>query len=217
MTATVSSRVLVLGADRVDRGGHCGDLARRGFPVIAAARRFTPAQRNRFGANARELPSPASTRTRWRGCCKRCDVVVNCLGVLQDAPATARANSRPFVGRLSPRCAPRGARFCSSICRFRAPRRTTVPPSAAASARRSAPSPDPASLRDPAAGLRVGAGAPMAAVRCCVRWRRRRSTLPASLAGRPFAVVAVEDIADTVAVLAQRWQQPDRSGPRDGS
>ena len=42
-------------------------------------------------------------RPRWRGCCAitRIDVVVNCLGVLQDGPGSdTGAVHRDFVARL---------------------------------------------------------------------------------------------------------------------
>ena len=47
---------LVLGAGGVIGGFIATDLVSRGLPVIAAARRFTPAERAQFGPGAREIP-----------------------------------------------------------------------------------------------------------------------------------------------------------------
>ena len=64
------------------------------------------------------------------------DVVVNCLGVLQDGPGSdTGAVHRDFVERLLPRSATAAARSGSSTSRFPAPPTRTAPPSARPNAR----------------------------------------------------------------------------------
>lgn len=80
--------VAVLGASGLIGGALAEDLARRGAPLLALARRFAPSQAAALGAAAVVLPfveAPAETLARVlaeRGA----RIVVNCVGVLQDSP-----------------------------------------------------------------------------------------------------------------------------------
>src|SRR5215475_13952929 len=100
MTDT-SRKILVLGASGLIGRYLTDDLRIRGFETVGVARNFSAAQR----LNALDLempvmsmPSGALARLlRERGI----DVVVNCLGVLQDGPGSdTRAVHRDFVERL---------------------------------------------------------------------------------------------------------------------
>ena len=80
--------VLILGASGLIGNAISIDLVRRGIPVIAVARRFSRSQRVQFGTAARVIPvarldSSALTRLVVESAA---DVVVNCLGLLQDVP-----------------------------------------------------------------------------------------------------------------------------------
>src|SRR5262249_13174578 len=99
---SVSSRkILVLGASGLIGRYVTDDLRIRGFETIGVARSLSASQR----LNALDLEMPIMSMTsaalarllRDHGI----DVVVNCLGVLQDGPGTdTRAVHRAFVERL---------------------------------------------------------------------------------------------------------------------
>lgn len=93
-------RIAVFGASGLIGRAIVNDLRRRGFAVIGVARRFAPGQPT---GDDRTLPilsldadTLASHLRDWK-----VDVVVNCLGVLQDGPGSdTRAVHTGFVGRL---------------------------------------------------------------------------------------------------------------------
>ncbi len=96
-----SCNILVLGASGLIGRFITDDLRARGFHVIAIARRFPPSQNT--GGLDLELPllslQQASLARTIRD--HEIDVVVNCLGVLQDGPGSdTRAVHRDFVARL---------------------------------------------------------------------------------------------------------------------
>ena len=93
--------ILVLGASGLIGRFVTDDLRIRGFGVIGIARKFTASQRT----NARDLEMPLlemavlSLSRLLRD--RKIDVVVNCLGVLQDGPGSdTRAVHHDFVERL---------------------------------------------------------------------------------------------------------------------
>jgi uncharacterized protein YbjT (DUF2867 family) len=93
--------ILVLGASGLIGRYVTDDLRIRGFGVIGIARQFSASQRT----NARDLEMPVldmvslSLSRLLRD--QKIDVVVNCLGVLQDGPGSdTRAVHRDFVERL---------------------------------------------------------------------------------------------------------------------
>ncbi|HEX5210485.1 MAG TPA: SDR family oxidoreductase [Pseudolabrys sp.] len=204
--------VLVLGAAGLIGNVIAADLIRRGIPVVAAARRFTPEQRDSLGAAAREMPIAALDSAALARLIDDCaaDVVVNCLGVLQDAGAdSTQAVHQAFVERLL--AALRAIRrpvllVHLSILGAAASDGTNFSRSKRAAEDAIAKSGLPYAILRPgfvfaprayggSAMLRALAALPLA--------------LPSALASRPLATVAVEDIAETVHVLAQQWQKPD--------
>jgi uncharacterized protein YbjT (DUF2867 family) len=96
-----SRNILVLGASGLIGCFLTEDLRQRGFGVVAVARRFAASQ----GSHALDLEmpllamdSPALARLIGE---HAIDIVVNCLGVLQDGPGNdTRAVHRDFVERL---------------------------------------------------------------------------------------------------------------------
>jgi uncharacterized protein YbjT (DUF2867 family) len=94
-------KILVLGASGLIGRFVTDDLRARGFHVVGIARRFAASQK----ASALDLEMPVMSMetgalTRLIGE-HDIDVVVNCLGVLQDAPGSdVRAVHRDFVARL---------------------------------------------------------------------------------------------------------------------
>jgi uncharacterized protein YbjT (DUF2867 family) len=96
-----SRKILVLGASGLLGRFITDDLRLRGFQAVGVARRFELSQKT--GASDLELPimsmDAASLARLIRE--REIDVVVNCLGVLQDGPGSdTRAVHRDFVERL---------------------------------------------------------------------------------------------------------------------
>jgi uncharacterized protein YbjT (DUF2867 family) len=96
-----SRKILVLGASGLIGRYVTDDLRIRGFETLGIARNFSASQRS----NAFDLEMPvmamatAALARLLRD--RRIDVVVNCLGVLQDGPGSdTRAVHRDFVERL---------------------------------------------------------------------------------------------------------------------
>ena len=94
-------KILVLGASGLIGRFVTDDLRARGFHVVGIARRFSPSQM--VSALDLELPvmsMDAASLARVIGE-HGIDLVVNCLGVLQDGPGSdTRAVHRDFVARL---------------------------------------------------------------------------------------------------------------------
>src|ERR1700685_1546504 len=96
-----TQKILVLGASGLIGRFVTDDLRARGFEVTGIARRFSAAQKT----DPRDLELPLlslelDSLTRLIAD-HRVDVVVNCLGVLQDGPGSdTRAVHRDFVARL---------------------------------------------------------------------------------------------------------------------
>ena len=101
MRQVPSRKILVLGASGLIGRFITDDLRMRGFQVIGVARHF--GRRKRSARSDLELPvmsmDAASLARLIRE--REIDVVVNCLGVLQDGPGSdTRAVHRDFVERL---------------------------------------------------------------------------------------------------------------------
>ena len=95
------AKILVLGASGLIGRFVTDDLRARGFRVVGIARHFSPSQQ--AGALDLELPvmsmdaAPLARLLREH----QIDLVVNCLGVLQDGPGSdTSAVHRDFVERL---------------------------------------------------------------------------------------------------------------------
>lgn len=80
------------------------DLRQRGVPVVAIARRFGPAERVFLDGQAVETQFvDASAGALAELFVGRVDVVVNCVGVLQDSPSGSTKEAHvEFVHRLIP-------------------------------------------------------------------------------------------------------------------
>jgi nucleoside-diphosphate-sugar epimerase len=94
-------KILVLGTSGLIGRFVTDDLHARGFQVTGVARRFSPSQK----ANASDLERPILSMDREALTRlikdRNIDLVVNCLGVLQDGPGSdTKAVHRDFVERL---------------------------------------------------------------------------------------------------------------------
>jgi uncharacterized protein YbjT (DUF2867 family) len=91
----------VLGASGLIGQGVAEALMRGGYPVIAVARRFTAAQRWSFGAAATQAAFVGFDAGRLADLLADADVVLNCVGALQDGPRGAVADVHAgFAQRL---------------------------------------------------------------------------------------------------------------------
>jgi uncharacterized protein YbjT (DUF2867 family) len=91
----------VLGASGLIGQGVAEALIRDGYRVVAVARRFTPAQRAAFGEAAIEAPFVGFDVERLAVLLGGLDLVLNCVGVLQDGPRGRTGDVHAgFVGRL---------------------------------------------------------------------------------------------------------------------
>ena len=100
---TTLPTIAVFGASGLIGEAVASQLSREGFPVVPIARRFTRAQKNGFGSAAVEYPIVAlDTDSLCKILsAKMIDIVVNCVGVLQDGPrGSTDAVHRVFVKRL---------------------------------------------------------------------------------------------------------------------
>lgn len=95
--------IAVLGASGLIGQSVAEALIRDGYRVVAVARRFTPAQRAAFGVGAVEAPFVSFDADRLARLLADhgVDIVLNCVGVLQDGPrGRTRDVHAGFVGRL---------------------------------------------------------------------------------------------------------------------
>jgi uncharacterized protein YbjT (DUF2867 family) len=88
MDLTGPPRIAVLGASGLIGQGVAERLIRSGLPVVAVARRFTPAQSAAFGDAAVEAPFVAFDADHLAQLFaeREVEIVLNCVGVLQDGP-----------------------------------------------------------------------------------------------------------------------------------
>ncbi len=214
----MAKRILVLGAAGLIGSFVCAELARRGHQVVPVARRFTAAQRELFGATLREAPIVSLDAGALTRLLDDSDIVVNCVGVLQNRPgahthdvhdafaekliAALRALERPvLLVHVSIPGEAGDDRTDFSITKREADKKIAASGLPYAILR-------PGFVWAPAAFggsalLRALAALPLA--------------LPAFESSRPFGFVAVEDVAETVAVLAERWtpEQPEHAAVWD--
>ena len=184
------------------------ELQRRGHRVVPLARRFTPAQRAAHLTPGRELALAELADSELADALRDFDIVVNCLGVLQDAPGNSTEDIHiRFVTRLL-----RAMRSDGLLIQISVPQ-AGADTTAFSSSKRIAEAAIVASgmpylilrpgfvLADAAYGgsalLRALAALPVA--------------LPPQLAMTPFAVTDAADIAATVAFSADAR----RAGTRD--
>jgi uncharacterized protein YbjT (DUF2867 family) len=94
-------KILLFGASGLIGRFVTDDLLARGFPVVGVARRFSPSQKvSPFDLEMPVLSADTTSLARLLDA-HDIDVVVNCLGVLQDGPGSdTGAVHRDFVARL---------------------------------------------------------------------------------------------------------------------
>jgi uncharacterized protein YbjT (DUF2867 family) len=204
---TARPTIAVLGASGLIGQGVAEALGRDGYPVVAVARRFTAAQRAAFGAASIQAPFVGFDAARLAGLFEGVDIVLNCVGVLQDGPRGGTSDAHAgFVGRL--------------IAALRAQPRPilllhlSIPGDAAADATAFARS------KRAADGLIAASGLPHAILRPGFviapaafggsALVRGLAALPLALDARneaaPFAVTALADLAATVCTAARLWR-----------
>jgi uncharacterized protein YbjT (DUF2867 family) len=208
-----SSRIMVLGASGLIGRYVTDDLRIRGFETIGVARSFSAAQRS----NALDLEIPvmamasAALARLFRD--HAIDVVVNCLGVLQDGPGSdTRAVHRDFIERLVQ--AIRDSGRAIRLIHVSIPGAAKQDKTAFAITKREAErlieaSGVPYAILRPGFVIAPSAYGGSAMVRALAAFPL---ALPADESATPFQPVAVEDIAATVAWLAAR--APDDPGTR---
>ena len=207
------ARIVVLGASGLI-GQTVGEaLAQEGFAVTAVARRFTAAQTAAFGRQAvtcpmADLDPDALARLLSE---HRPDVVLNCLGVLQDGPrGTTQDVHAAFVARL--------LRAIGAQSRPVLLMHVSIPGQAKDDAtpfsrtKREAEtliarSSCPFVILRPGFVIAPGAYGGSALIRSLAALPL---ALPQALADRPFGTTAVDDIVRTVSSIARRWNAGER-------
>ncbi|MDI4237580.1 SDR family oxidoreductase [Bradyrhizobium sp. Arg237L] len=198
-------RILVLGASGLIGRHGTDDLRARGFQTIGIARRFAPSQK--VSALDLELPIMALDAAALARLLREreVDIVVNCLGVLQDGPGSdTGAVHRDFVARLL--AGIRDSGRAMRLVHISIPGVATDDHTAFSVTKREAE------------GLIADSGIPYAILRPGFvvapaayggsAMLRALAALPVDLpqkdAATPFQPIAVEDIAATIAWLAER-------------
>jgi uncharacterized protein YbjT (DUF2867 family) len=202
---TAMRKILVLGASGLIGRFVTDDLRIRGFGVVAIARKFSAGQRT--NASDLEMPilsmAPAALARLLRD--HRIDVVVNCLGVVQDGPGSdTAAVHRDFVVRLLQAIGDCGhpLRLIQiSIPGAAAADRTAFSATKRQAERLIAGSSIAYAILRPGLVVAPAAYGGSALVRALAALP---VDLPADEAAAPFQPVAVEDVAATIAWLASR-------------
>ncbi|UFZ02043.1 SDR family oxidoreductase [Bradyrhizobium ontarionense] len=205
MTAAASPRILVLGASGLIGRYVTDDLRRRGFATVGVARAFSGSQR--VSALDIELPIMVLDIAALAQLIRthEIDVVVNCLGVLQDGPGSdTNSVHRDFVARLLEAIATCGhsVRLIHlSIPGTADEDRTAFATTKRAAERLIASSGIASAILRPGFVIAPSAYGGSAMVRALAALP---FDLPAKDAATPFQPVAVGDIAATIAWLATR-------------
>src|SRR5262245_65489564 len=206
-----SRKILVLGASGLIGRFITDDLRARGFEVLGVARKLSASQKNspldlKLPIMSMDAPALASLLRD-----RAIDVVVNCLGVLQDGPGSdTGAVHRDFVARLLQAIRESGRAI--RLVHISIPGTAETDRSAFATTKREGERLIAASGIAYAI-LRPGFVVAPAAFGGSAMLRALAALpidLPATERTAPFQPVAVEDIAETVAWLASR-------GPADAN
>jgi uncharacterized protein YbjT (DUF2867 family) len=202
---TTARKILVLGASGLIGRFVTDDLRARGFEVVGIARRFSASQKS--DALDLELPVMSMdipTLARLIGE-RAIDLVVNCLGVLQDGPGSDTCDvHRDFVERLlrATRASGRAIRLVQISIPGAADEDRTAFSRTKREAERLI-----AAFEIPYAILRPGLVIAPSAYGGSAMLRALAALpfdLPAAESKTPFQPVAIEDIAATIAWLAGR-------------
>jgi uncharacterized protein YbjT (DUF2867 family) len=200
-----SRNILVLGASGLIGRFMSDDLRARGFAVVGVARKLSASQRS--SPLDLELPIMSMTVAKLADLLRdrAIDVVVNCVGVLQDGPGSGtHAVHRDFVARLL-----QAIRDCGRAIRLvhiSIPGTAKTDRTAFATTKREAErliaaSSNAYAILRPGFVVAPSAYGGSAMLRA---WAALPIDLPATERTTPFQPVAVEDIAATVAWLAAR-------------
>jgi uncharacterized protein YbjT (DUF2867 family) len=202
---TIACNILVLGASGLIGRFVTDDLRLRGFQVFGVARHFAPSQR--LNTSDLELPVMSMDATALARLIREreIDVVVNCLGVLQDGPGRdTGAVHRDFVARLLAAIGDGGrpVRLVHiSIPGTANEDRTAFSRTKREAERLIAASGTAYAILRPGFVVAPAAYGGSAMLRALAAFPVQ---LPAAEAATPFQPVAVEDIAATIAWLAAR-------------
>ena len=209
-----SPTIVVLGASGLIgyAVSHC--LMREGFNVVPVARRFSDAQRAQFGNAAIQCPVvdiDADDLARFLSG-HRADLVVNCIGILQDHARASTADVHgAFVGRLVAalsRTDDPALLVHVSIPGKEIDDNTPFSVTKRAAERTIAASGIPSIVLRPGFVLAQAAYGGSALLRALAALP---VALPVQEREAPFAFTYVDDIARTIAFAATRWQ----AGKRD--
>ena len=198
-------KILVLGASGLIGGFVTRDLRIRGFPVVGVARKLAASQKS--GALDLELPVMSMEAAALARLLRdhHIDVVVNCLGVLQDGPGSdTAAVHRDFVVRLlqAIRESDRAIRLVHiSIPGTSDTDRTAFSTTKREAERLISESGVAFTILRPGFVVALAAYGGSAMVRSLAAYPL---DLPATERAAPFQPVAMEDIAATIAWLAAR-------------
>ncbi len=205
MTAPLTPRILVLGASGLIGRYVTDDLRRRGFPTIGIARAFAVSQ----GTSPLDIEMPIlaldATALAQLMREREIDIVVNCLGVLQDGPGSdTDAVHRGFVARLLEAIATCGRSV--RLVHISIPGRADADRTSFATTKREAErliaaSGIPYAILRPGFVIAPSAYGGSAMVRALAALP---FDLPVKDAATPFQPVAVADITATIAFLAAR-------------
>ena len=202
---TGNRKILVLGASGLIGRFVTDDLRARGFPVVGVARKLSASQK--AGAQDLELPVMSMEAHALARLLRdhRIDVVVNCLGVLQDGPGSdTSAVHCDFVARLlqAIRDSNRAIRLVHiSIPGAPESDRTAFSTTKREAERLIADSGVAFTILRPGFVVALAAYGGSAMVRSLAAFPL---DLPAAERAAPFQPVAMEDIAATIAWLAAR-------------
>jgi uncharacterized protein YbjT (DUF2867 family) len=198
-------KILMLGASGLIGRFVTDDLRAHGFPVVGIARRYSPSQKST--ALDLEMPvlsmDPAALARLIRE--HDIDIVVNCLGVLQDGPGSdTGAVHRDFVARLSQAIRDSGRAIGLihiSIPGAAGEDRTAFSVTKREAERLIAASGIAYAILRPGFVIAPSAYGGSAMLRALAAFP---IDVPAAESATPFQPVAVEDIASTIAWLAGR-------------
>jgi uncharacterized protein YbjT (DUF2867 family) len=205
MAESIARKILVLGASGLIGRFVTDDLRLRGLQAFGVARQFSPSQRqNAFDLELPVMSMDAAALARLIRA-REIDVVVNCLGVLQDGPGSdTGAVHRDFVARLL--AAIRDSGRPVRLVQISIPGAANADHTAFSQTKREAERLIAASgaayaILRPGFVVAPAAYGGSAMLRALAAFALQ---LPADEAATPFQPVAVEDIAATIAWLAAR-------------
>ena len=205
--------IVVLGASGLIGQTVATELLRGGSAVVPVARRFTAAQKNAFAGVALECPvTSLDAQALARLFAEhRVDIVVNCIGVLQDS-GRERADDvhRRFVARLVEALGAR--REMSLLVHLSIPGSEAEDETEFSGTKREAERLI-ASASVPFVILRPGFVVAATAYGGSALIRALAVLplcLPKRESDRPFAAADIADIAQTIAIIVRRWRNGER-------